>query len=108
MPFAEQNKLDGAKAEFTAFTMRRPKGVEGWLKLGSAQLRLRETSAAEKSFGEALKSAATIPPRLNGLGLVHLQRNRPREAAQVFSAALKAQPNYGRPCSISRLWRTLI
>jgi len=90
----EQNKLDGAKAEFTAYTMRRPKGVEGWLKLGSVQLRLREVSAAEKSFNDALKLSSNNAAALNGQGLAQLQRNRPREAAQAFGAALRCQSNY--------------
>jgi tetratricopeptide (TPR) repeat protein len=91
----EQNKLDGAKAEFTAYTMRRPKAAEGWLKLGLVQLRLRELNAAEKSFGDALRANTNNAAALNGLGLVHMQRNRPHEAAQAFSAALNAQPIYG-------------
>lgn len=91
----EQNKPDAAKAEFTVYTMRRPKAVEGWLKLGLVQLRLREPNAAEKSFGDALKISTNNPAALNGLGLVHLQRNHPREAAQAFNAALNVQSNYG-------------
>ena len=91
----EQNRLDGAKAEFTAYTMRRPKDVEGWLKLGSVQLRLREVSGAEKSFSDAWKMSSNNPAALNGLGLAQLQRNHPREAARAFGAALKAQPDYG-------------
>ena len=34
----EQNKPDAAESEFTAYTLRRSKAPEGWLKLGLAQL----------------------------------------------------------------------
>src|ERR1700744_2501090 len=44
----EQNKPDAARTEFTAYTLRRGNDADGWLKLGSAQLRLGETAAAEK------------------------------------------------------------
>lgn len=90
----EQNRFDLAKTEFAAFTLRRPTVIEGWLKLASAQLRSRELLAAEKSFNEALRLDRKNAEALNGLGLIQVQRNRPRDAAQFFSAALKEQPNY--------------
>src|SRR6185503_9818910 len=38
----EQNQPDAAKTELTAYTLRRPNDPVGWLKLGSAQLKLGE------------------------------------------------------------------
>jgi tetratricopeptide (TPR) repeat protein len=96
----EQNKLDAAKAEFTAYTLRRGNAVEGWLKLGTAQLRAREAGPAEKSFREALRISPQNVEALNGLGLVQLQRNRPRESVQLFADALKRQPDY-RPALLN-------
>jgi Flp pilus assembly protein TadD len=96
----DQNKLDAAKAEFTAYTLRRANAAEGWLKLGTAQLRGREANAAEKSFREALRLNPQNVEALNGLGLVQLQRNRPRDAAQSFAAALKQQADY-RPALLN-------
>lgn len=96
----EQDKLDAAKSEFTAYTLRRGNAVEGWLKLGAAQLRGRETSNAEKSFREALRVEANNVEALNGIGLVQLQRNRPRDAAESFTEALKLQPDY-RPALLN-------
>ena len=90
----EQNRLDNAKAEFSAFTLRRGNSVAGWLKLGSAQLRSRELLAAEKSFNEALRFSPQNPEALNGLGLIQVQRNRSYEASQSFNAALQQQPDY--------------
>jgi tetratricopeptide (TPR) repeat protein len=90
----EQNNLDRAKAEFTSFTLQRPNSVEGFVKLGTVQLRLREFGSAEKSFTDALRLSATNREALNGLGIVRLQRGRPSEAAQLFSASLKNAPEY--------------
>ena len=42
----EQNKLDSAITEFTAYTLRRSNSPEGWLKLGTAQLRAGEIVSA--------------------------------------------------------------
>lgn len=91
----EQGKLDAARSELTTYTMQRPGDVGGWLKLGSVQLRLRDVAGAEKSFGEALKLDAQNPVALNGLGLVLLQKNRPKEAAEAFGNALEADPDFG-------------
>ncbi len=90
----EQNRLENAKSELAAFTLRRSGSVAGWLKLGSAQLRSRELVAAEKSYAEALRCSPQNPEALNGLGLIQQQRNRPNDAAQSFEAALQQQRDY--------------
>jgi tetratricopeptide (TPR) repeat protein len=91
----EQNRPDLAKAELTTFTLHRgEKSPEGWIKLGEAQLRLRDLAGAEKSFNQARQFDAQSPEALNGLGLIQMQRNRPAEAAQYFGGAVKAKPDY--------------
>ncbi|MGD0259426.1 MAG: tetratricopeptide repeat protein [Verrucomicrobiota bacterium] len=95
-----QNKLEPAKAEFTACTLRRPNAVEGFLKLGAVQLRTHEPGAAEKTFNDALRLSPQNPEALNGLGLARLQRGRAGEAAQCFDSALKQQPDY-RPALLN-------
>lgn len=95
-----QNKLEAAKAEFTACTLRQPNAAEGFLKLGGVQLRAHEPVAAEKSFNEALRLSPQNPEALNGLGLARLQRGRATEAAQCFDDALKQQPDY-RPALLN-------
>ncbi len=90
----EQSKLELARSEFIAYTLRCSNSAEGWLKLGSVQLRVHEPLPAEKSFSAALKLNPAHPEAFNGLGLARLQRNRPAEAAEFFNRALKAQPNY--------------
>jgi tetratricopeptide (TPR) repeat protein len=89
----EQERWDNARSEFTAYTLRRPNEAEGWLKLGGVQLRARD-AAAEKSFREALRVEANNVEAWNGLGMFFAQRNRGREAAEAFTAALKFQTNY--------------
>jgi len=94
------NRPELAKAEFTSYVLRRGNAAEGWLKLGTAQLRVREFTAAERSFREALRLSPNYPEALNGLGLIQAQHNRFREAAQFFSAALKLEPEY-RPALLN-------
>jgi tetratricopeptide (TPR) repeat protein len=87
-------QLESARSEFTAYTLRRPKALEGWLKLGTAQLRLGELAAAEKSFNEVRRLDAQNPEALNNLGIILLRRNNPREAASYFNTALLQKPDY--------------
>ena len=91
----EQNKPDAAKTEFTAYTLRRSNTPEGWAKLGIAHLGLRDLTSAEKAFNTALSFDLHNAEALNGLGLAQIQRGRPREAAQDFTAAVQAHPDYG-------------
>ncbi len=90
-----ENKLEAAKAEFTACTLRRPNEVEGFLKLGAVQLRTREPGAADKSFSEALRLNPHSAEAWNGLGLAQFQHGQAGQAAQCFDNALKQQPDYG-------------
>ena len=96
----EQNELDAAKLDFTAYTLRRSNAPEGWLKLGFAQLRASDSQAAEKSFRMATNLNPKSAEALNGLGLAQLQHGRAAEAAQSFSAALQQQPDY-RPALLN-------
>src|SRR6266581_1280940 len=89
-----QSKLDGAKTELTAYTLRRANSLEGLLKLGTAQLRSHELNAAERTFNDALRLDPRNPEALNDLGLVRLQRGRALEAEQYFNAAQTQQPDY--------------
>src|SRR5258708_6597202 len=57
----EQNKAESAPTELTASGLHHGHSLDGWLKLGDAQLRLREVGAAEKSFNEALRLNAQSP-----------------------------------------------
>jgi tetratricopeptide (TPR) repeat protein len=90
----EQNRPDLAKGELTAYTLRREKSPEGWVKLGEAQMDLHDLTGAERSLNQARLIDANNPDALNDLGVVQMQRNRTTEAAQFFNAALRAKPDY--------------
>ena len=90
----EQDKPDAARAEFTAYTLRRGNAPEGWLKLGAAQLRAGDYLSAERSFSTAYSINTNNAEALNGIGLARVQRGKPREAAQYFAAAVWFHPDY--------------
>ncbi len=90
----EQNRADEARTEFTAFTLRRPNDAAGWLKLGTAQLKLGEIVPAERCFSTVIALKTSEAEAYNGLGLARIQRGKPRDAAQFFSAAVQARPDY--------------
>jgi tetratricopeptide (TPR) repeat protein len=92
--YLEQGRLEKARSELTAYTLRRPNAAAGWLKLGAIQARLREYLAAEKSYLEASKFEPKNPEVWNSIGLVCLQRSRLPEARQAFESALQAQPGF--------------
>lgn len=90
----EQNKPDAARIEFTAYTLRRNNDTDGWLKLGSAELRLGETAAAEKCFSTVLYLKPGDADAYNGLGLARVQRGIPRDAVKDFAFAIRARPDF--------------
>jgi len=90
----EQNHPDLAKAELTAYTLRNDKSVDGFVKLGEAQIALHDLTGAERSLNQARLIDGQNPEALNDMGVVDLQRNRVTEAAQFFNAALRYKPDY--------------
>ena len=98
--YLEQNDLPAALEQLTTYTLLQPTAADGWVKLGSAQLRAHKTDAAEKSFRFAFAQQPHNPEALNGLGLVHLHRKRPLDALGSFNAALAQNANY-RPALLN-------
>jgi len=96
----DQNNPEAAKTDLFTYTSRRPNDGVGWVKLGSAQLQTWDLVAAEKSFREALRVDAKDVVALNGLGMVFAQKNRPREAVETFTAAVKLQADF-RPALLN-------
>ncbi len=90
----EQNDPAGAIEHLTSFTMLQPASVEGWIKLGNAQLRAHKLDAAEKAYKTVLAQHPRHPEVLNGLGVIQLQRKRPQEALNYFAFALAQNTNY--------------
>jgi len=64
------------------------------LKLGMAQLHAGQIAAAESSFSTAYHLNTNNAESLNGLGMVSVQRGRPRDAAQFFAAAVRLHPDF--------------
>lgn len=90
----EQTHLPPAISELGTCTILQPNFADAWIKLGVAELRARQTTAAEQAFNRALVLKPRLPEILNNLGLAQLQRNRPREALTQFANALQAQPGF--------------
>ena len=53
----EQNRLEAAKSELLAFTLRRGNSLDGLMMLGATQMRLKDFTGAEKSYGDALSDS---------------------------------------------------
>ncbi len=107
----EQNKPDAAESEFTAYTLRRPKAPEGWLKLGLAQLQSHDVTTAEKSFSTALYLSPNNAGALNGLGLARVERGTSARSGAIFcgggkgTAGLRAglaEPGNGGAAAFAR------
>ena len=90
----ELGRAAEAKSEFTAYTLRRANDPAGFLKLASAELRLRETTQAEAHARRALQLDDADPDAWNALGLIQLQRGRSRDAVQSFLGALKCKADF--------------
>ena len=99
----EQGNFPAAIDSLTTYVSLQNQSVGGWLKLATAQLRLgmtttgaeknRQLEGARRSFENVLRLAAS-PEAYNGLGIILIQRNKPREAAAQFSAAIQQRPGY--------------
>ncbi len=90
----EQDRINDAITELTAYTNLKPDDDQGWSRLGAALIRARRTDEAERALTQALKLNAKNADAHNSMGLVHIQRKRPREAVQAFNTALQAQPGF--------------
>ena len=94
--YLEQNQNDLARTELTSYLLRRPSDPDAWDKLGSAQLRLGDTTGAEKSFSAVLnlKPKEKDVEAYNGLGVVCVQRRHYQDATRWFAAAVELQSDF--------------
>lgn len=93
----EENRphtLENARDQLYAYVLHQGNSIEGWLKLGTAQLRLEELPQAEASFKQVLRLNQQNAEAMNDLGVIQLQRHHNHDAEGNFNAALKMQPNY--------------
>ena len=92
--YLELGRAGEAKSEFTAYTLSRPNSAEGFQRLASVELHLHEAALAELHARKALQLDDANAEAWNTLGLIQLQRTRPRDAAQSFSAAWQKSPGF--------------
>ena len=90
----EQQHLPQAIAELHAFVNLQTNSGPGWVKLGTAYLRLKRPDDAERALTQALRLDPKNAEAYNALGLAHVQRKRPREGMQAFDNALQVNPTY--------------
>ncbi|MBL9126371.1 MAG: tetratricopeptide repeat protein, partial [Verrucomicrobiales bacterium] len=77
-----------------AFVGLQPRVIEGWVKLGQAQLRTRRWDQAERSFQEALRLSPGRVDALNGVGIAFHQRRKVQEAWSSFTNAVIRDPSF--------------
>lgn len=92
--YLEQNHLPQAAAELSAYVSRQTNSATGYIKLGTALLRMKRADDAERVLVHALRLDPRDPEAHNLLGLAHVQRKRPRDAMQAFNNALQVSPTY--------------
>lgn len=92
--YLDQSELPSAIEHFTSYTYVQPNAPEGWVKLGTAQLRANKIDLAERNFRAALDLQTNNLEALNGLGLVQFQRKRYFDALNTFNSALASNPRY--------------
>lgn len=92
--FLDMNRLPDAINRLRVFVTVQPDHAEGWVKLGTTLLRSGNPDQAETAFMRALQKTPRDPEIHNNLGLVHVQRKRPRDAMRCFRNALQLNPNY--------------
>src|SRR5690606_33920114 len=78
----EQDRIPEAIAALNRYASLQPNDDQGWSRLGAALVRARRTGDAERALSYALKLNSQNADAHNSLGLVHIQRKRPREAMQ--------------------------
>jgi tetratricopeptide (TPR) repeat protein len=96
----EQNNPQQAAAELTTYTLLQRDSADGWLKLGTAELRTKQWDSAERSFQNALRLRPESAEAWNGMGVVQTQRRHPKEALNCFNTALQKQPDF-RPALLN-------
>ena len=92
--WSEQGDPARAVDSLRAYVGLSPRSFEGWLKLGQAQLRLRQWDQADQSFSGALRLSPRDAEALNGLGVSQQQRRRSRDAWQSFTNAIGQNPRF--------------
>ena len=90
----EDNQPTLAQTELMSYVNLFPRDPAGWLKLGTAQMRLQQFDLADRTIRQALSLNPKSPEAHNSLGMIQLRRQHLREALGFFQSALQLQPDY--------------
>lgn len=98
-----ENNFAMAADSFANYSRLKPNDVNGWIKLGTAQLRqarrlsgnekTRWLEAAKRNLDVSLKIRPTAEA-FTTLGVIEVERQQAREAIKHFTAALQQEPSY--------------
>lgn len=92
--YLEQGVPISALEQLSTFVMLDQKSVEGWLLIGDANLELLRYERALENYWSALRLQRDVPRAYNGIGMIYMNRNDPRNAYKFFMEALKHDANY--------------
>ena len=90
----DANQPTAAQNELMNYVNVTPRDPAGWLKLGTAQMRLQQFELADRTIRQALSLSPKLPEAHNSLGMIQLRRQHVREALGFFQSALQLQPDY--------------
>lgn len=91
---SQQTNVTGAIQSFTTFTRLQPESPNGWMKLGVANRRAHNLEQAEQNLLQARNLDPTNPAVYNELGLLELEKERPKSAMQYFARSVNLNTNY--------------
>ncbi|RME95652.1 MAG: hypothetical protein D6766_02760, partial [Verrucomicrobia bacterium] len=93
----EEGDAAGAVRELAAYVAQRPDDPRGWVRLGSARLRLGQVGAAAEAFqkaGERATDAQVQAEALNGAAICFLRQGNTNQARVFLEAAAKLRPGW--------------
>src|SRR5688572_29958157 len=90
----EQGRVGDAINELNTNVSLEPNDDQGFSRLGAALVRARKADDADRALSQAIKLNNKNADAHNSMGLVHIQRKRPREAMQSFNTAHQSRPGF--------------
>jgi len=82
-----------AADRLAVITASEPRLSGPWTNLGIARNMIGDTAGAEKAFEKAIEANANQVVAYNGLGIIYRRSGRLEEAAAIYTAGLKVNPN---------------
>jgi tetratricopeptide (TPR) repeat protein len=92
---SEAGRQAEARAAFERAVALDPTNATYHVHLGNAARETGDHPAAERAYRAALALDDSLPDALNGLAVLLVQADRPREALPLLERAVKLDPNFG-------------